>query len=326
MVTGDQIWSIALSYRVGESTVKNIIAEVCAAIAIVLGSECLILPSEEKWKLISSDFLYYWNIPNCLGAIDGKHFQIQAPANSGSDHFNHKNTFSLIMLAVCDANYKFTFVQIGDMGSKGDAAIFADSPLSDAVFNPAILNLPKGIAPLPGYNNSTPCYFVGDDAFPLSTRIMKPYPGSHLEIKKKIFNYRLSRARRTIENAFGILVSRFRVFRKPIALDVNLATSIIHAGVCLHNFIKERNDAMEPSLRRYSPPEFFDWEDASGAVYPGKWREDNGTCFIRLKDATDNALCRAALYMREMLANYFQTPNGQVPWQSEYVQRICSKS
>ena len=77
------------------------------------------------------------------------------------------------------------------------------------------MNLPKpGLLPY----SSLPCpyVFVADDAFPMTESIMKPYGGRDISLKKRIFNYRLSRARRTVENAFGILASRFRIFRKPI--------------------------------------------------------------------------------------------------------------
>lgn len=70
---------------------------------------------------------------------------------------------------------------------------------------------------------------MGDDAFPLICRMMKPYPGRGLILNRRLFNYRLSRARRIIENSFGILVSRWRIFTKPITLNLNKAQSIITA-------------------------------------------------------------------------------------------------
>ena len=57
---------------------------------------------------------------------------------------------------------------------------------------------------------------VGDDAFPLKTYLMKPYPTRNIELNQRIFNYRLSRVRRIVETVFGILTSRFGFFQKPI--------------------------------------------------------------------------------------------------------------
>lgn len=81
--------------------------------------------------------------------------------------------------------------------------------------------------------------FVGDDAFPLATYLMKPYSRLEgLEHKQKIFNYRLSRARRIVENAFGIMASRFRVYRKPISVSLDKTDSIIKATCALHNWLQ----------------------------------------------------------------------------------------
>jgi hypothetical protein len=97
--------------------------------------------------------------------------------------------------------------------------------------------------------------FVADDAFPLHSNILKPYPGYQIKgSMEKIFNYRKSRARTVVENVFGILSSVFRVLRKPILLDANKAQIITLACVYLHNFL--RKNAVARST--YTPAGTFD--------------------------------------------------------------------
>lgn len=153
-------------------------------------------------------------MPNCLGAIDGKHVVIEAPAKSGSLYFNYKGTFSIVLLATCDADYNFTTIDVGGYGKQSDGGIFAGSTLGKQLANTTFVTAEDRT--LPNTSIKLPCFFVGDEAFPLSTRLMRPYPGRNLTDQQQIFNYRLSRARRCIENAFGILSSRWRVFRRPI--------------------------------------------------------------------------------------------------------------
>lgn len=74
---------------------------------------------------------------------------------------------------------------------------------------------------------------------------MRPYPRSgKFDIGKKIFNYRFSRARRVVENAFGILVARWRIYRRPIIANVRNARKIIQATVTLHNFIIKNEEKL----------------------------------------------------------------------------------
>lgn len=98
---------------------------VCEAICQVLGPKYVSFPSKNEWAQISKKFYAKYQFPNTLGAIDGKHFPIDAPPNSGSLFYNYKNFFSLIMLATSDAFYRFTWVMIGNYGK-----ICNKSPLS----------------------------------------------------------------------------------------------------------------------------------------------------------------------------------------------------
>lgn len=69
--------SLAMSYRIGKSTVSSIIQDTCEAIWEVLQYRVLFQPSQENWMKIADDFFERWNFPHCIGAIDGKHVVIQ---------------------------------------------------------------------------------------------------------------------------------------------------------------------------------------------------------------------------------------------------------
>lgn len=114
---GDSVLITYLHFRIGKSTVYNIIPEVCNAIWEVLQETYLRYPQEEKeWLKIADEFNNMWDFPNCIGAIDGKHCRIQAPSNSHSAFHNYKGFFSLILMAIVDAHYRFIWVDIGDYG------------------------------------------------------------------------------------------------------------------------------------------------------------------------------------------------------------------
>jgi hypothetical protein len=44
-----------------------------------------------------------WNLPHCVGAIDNKHVVLQSPISFGSESFNYKLQFSIVLMAVVDA-------------------------------------------------------------------------------------------------------------------------------------------------------------------------------------------------------------------------------
>jgi len=238
LATGDSFRTIAISYRIGHSIVQSIVIQVCEAIIENLMSLTMPKPTEDHWKKIAEEFWNIWNFPNCIGALDGKHVVIQAPANSGSQFFNYKKIFSIVLLALVDAHYKFIAVDIGGYGKNSDGGLFANSKLGKALEKNK-LNVPKDNA-LPNTQNVMLYVIVGDEAFPLKKYFLRPYPGSQIQEdrSKRIFNYCLSRARRVSENVFGILSQKFQIYNRRLKLNPENADKIIMTMCILHNYLR----------------------------------------------------------------------------------------
>ena len=167
----------------------------------------------KEWLNISRDFESKWNIPHCIRAIDGKHTAIKAPFKSGTLFHNYKSFFSIVLMAICNANYCFTYVDVGNYRSNNDSGVLLN-PQMGKYFKERKMNIPKPSNLGSFEGGKLPYFFVGDEIFPLQEWLIKPYPKSALASEiKQIFNYCQSRARRVIENAFGILVSRWCIFR-----------------------------------------------------------------------------------------------------------------
>lgn len=254
LATGDLPLSIAPAFRIGDSTVRMLIKEVCQVLINVLQPIYLSQPSEEEWKSDAEGFWRQWNVPNCVGAVDGKHITLQCPSNSGSLFFNYKKYYSIVLMAVANHVYRFTLVDVGAYGGNSDGGIFNESLIGENLRNET-LNLPKGTFQLPGSQDRTATFLLADDAFSLSTRIMKPYTGKKLDEKQKICNYRFSRARRTVESAFGIFSNRWRIFRQSICMLPETADIITTASLCLHNFLIEEEQFKQ---KLYSSNQFLE--------------------------------------------------------------------
>lgn len=93
----------------------------------------ILQPTTAAWQGIEEGFKNKWNFPNCIGAIDGKHVNIIAPPNSGSLFFNYKKTFSIVLLAIVDPEYRFIAVDIGAYGKNSDGGIYSSSTFGKAL-------------------------------------------------------------------------------------------------------------------------------------------------------------------------------------------------
>jgi hypothetical protein len=109
---GDSIFSIASGYKIGRSTASVVLRETMDAIWEALNNLVFKKWTENYLKRISEDFLTEWDFPHTIGAIDGKHVNIKCPNNSGNSFFNYKKNFSIILMAVSNAHYNFTYLDV----------------------------------------------------------------------------------------------------------------------------------------------------------------------------------------------------------------------
>jgi len=230
---------MAVTMRMGVSTISEIVHETCKVIWEELVDEFMPVPTEAHWKRIANDYYKIWNFPNCLGSIDGKHCQIKCPQNSGSSYFNYLKYFSLVLQGVADAEKKFITIEVGARGKQSDGGTFAASKLCK-LLESNNLNIPPNQC-LPGTNIETPLVFIGDEAYPLKHYLLRPFPSRNLDAIQENFNKRLSAARKCIECAFGIIRAKWRVLGKDIEVDSKRAAIIIKCICILHNLIRTKD-------------------------------------------------------------------------------------
>ena len=200
---------------------------------------------------------------------------------------------------------RFLYVSVGSMGSESDGGIFASSDLGTLLRRQAetgdVLPPPRA---LPGTDIVLPHFLVGDEAFPLKRNLLRPFPRTSLTgleaDTRRVFNYRLSRARRCIENAFGILAQRWRIYRGAVGCAPERVTVLVKATCVLHNLLRQREI------------------EAGGACGGGcALVPDQQQNIPTLKDITragTNTHSREAAHIRQKLSDYVNGA-GSVPWQ-----------
>ncbi|KYQ59874.1 Putative nuclease HARBI1 [Trachymyrmex zeteki] len=306
----DSMTSMLYQYLVRVNTTSNIIRETCKAIWDTL--QPLVLPSaltETECLDVAQNFDDVTNFAHCIGAIDGKHVTIQCPNNTGSTYYNYKQSHSIVILGICDANYIFRFVDIGAYGRRSDGGIFGDSIIGSN-FDCQRMNVPKPAAVEDG--RILPFCLMRDKTFPLKSYLLRSYPRIGLTLMDDIFNYRLSCARRIIENTFGILASQWRVFRKPIIAQPETAKLIVQAMECLHNWLRKEDIGKNV----YVPPNMIDEESEDlNSFQSGTWRiMKDGCAFQDITNYGTNTNARNCMKIRDEFRDYFCN-EGSVPWQ-----------
>lgn len=121
LATGESYRSLAFQFRMHRTTVSRVIQACLKLIINKFMKKAMPEPSAESHKKAIREFYILWQFANCIGCIDGKHIRLKCPANTGSPSFNYKDCFSMVLLAVVDAKYKFIAVDVGSYGREGDA-------------------------------------------------------------------------------------------------------------------------------------------------------------------------------------------------------------
>ncbi|XP_037564324.1 uncharacterized protein LOC119443655 [Dermacentor silvarum] len=215
-------------------------------------------------------------------------------------------------MAAVDSEYKYTLIDVGAEGRRSDGGVLKNSEFGKALENRS-LGLPSA-GKLPGSGIVAPYAFVADEAFQLREDFMRPFPAKQLRDDRRVFNYRLSRARRCAENAFGITAARWRILLRTINLHPKNVDYIVKAACILHNFLTVLNSQTRVHA---------DKEDKFGNIIAGQWRQRIDTekgsnaepRYFALEATHARNYNGSAADARKLFNAYFCSSAGEVSWQ-----------
>lgn len=138
-------------------------------------------------------------------------------------------------------------MDVGAYGRRSDSGVFMETGVYHHLENNSF-NVPPNKA-LPGTNVSVPHVLLGDQGYPLKEYLMRPYlTGNNNDHETEIFNYRPSRVRRSIECAFGILVSKWRCLKTELQLHPSHVDTVVKCVCLLHNIVIDTEGISESVL------------------------------------------------------------------------------
>lgn len=199
----------------------------------------------------------------------------------------------MVLFGIVNANYEFIMVDFGINGRISDGGVIENTIFYEKLKEKK-LKIPQETLIM---GHKLPYVFVGDEAFTLRQDFLKPYNRKLLNNERRIFNYRLSRCRRIVENVFGILTARFQIFQKAINLDLKNIEKIVLACCALHNFLRRR------CSRSYTPPGTFYVEDTQEGNFT-EGEISNPENFAGLQHVSRNCEV-AAKIVRQQFVAYF---------------------
>lgn len=214
----------------------------------------------------ATEFEEILGYPMCIGALDGSHIPICPPKEEATDHYCYKGIYSMVLFAVVDAQYRFTYIRVGSAGRNCDSYIFQRSILYKILQSNFFDRVTKQMG-----NTIVPICLIGDSAFPLRRHLMKPYADHRgLTAVQAYYNRVLSGARRVVENTFGRTKARFRVMYKRMEGKLRGLREKITACCVLNNVCEYFRDMPNESWKR----ELSDFEQNDSAAMEEATSED----------------------------------------------------
>ncbi|XP_065067513.1 uncharacterized protein LOC135693062 [Rhopilema esculentum] len=247
---GDYLYSIGEMVGLARSTVTRIVNEVTQVIVFCLWEQFVsnnMPKTEDEFQSKISDMEELWQFPCSWAAVDGCHIPIKCPPggqSSRKEYHNFKNFYSIVLMALVDAKYRFIWGSCGFPGNSHDSIILQSTSLwkkiKDGKMIPEICQQIDAV--------KIPPLILGDSAFLFESFLMKPYTNAVLTKEQRYFNYRLSRARMVIEGAFGQLKGRWRFLLRKSEGNVYEIKVATLACLVLHNICLDCGDTLPSKL------------------------------------------------------------------------------
>ncbi|KAK3915032.1 Protein ALP1-like [Frankliniella fusca] len=234
LVSSDEVFREAANlFGCGETTVFRVSRRITDWLLSIMPQH-IVWPRGEDIRPTANRFAGAAGINKCIGAIDGSHIGIEKPQEYGRAYWCRKEKYSIVLQGVVNHQMMFTNVHCGDPGSYHDIRVLRRSELHTA----AERNL-EDLFP-----NDT--FLLGDKGYVGVGKkwIVTPFKDyGNLSPVQIDFNRRVCSTRVCVEQAFGILKSRFRYLRGTMRLrDVHFAARLVVACCVLHNICIKSND------------------------------------------------------------------------------------
>ncbi|XP_067615356.1 uncharacterized protein [Eurosta solidaginis] len=296
LANGGSKSTISLAFGVPPSTVNKILSETCQSLCKSLAHKYLPNKKSSDWRKISEQFESEGLLPNCVGAIDLRTIQLRCPKKDLVSFYQKKGKYIFSIFGACDAKYKFTGIDVAVHQNKEVGEVWTTGFESKVI--KGLLHLPERKF-LPNSNIRFPYYFVGDSTCALKPNIMRPFPDISSKYKRdniETFNWHLNRTYQKIDNTFGVIAARWKIWTTPMVMAPKKMEIVVKATILLHNF------ALTHDTTSYMPFGYVDRYEGDTLIR-GDWRHDIVPLMKPRKIYANNST-KVCFNLRNILSEY----------------------